>query len=288
MLLEKIRYAKFNSYILRQCLSCWYKEGRDYRIPFGPLRGLKMHYDRTINYHAILGLWEKENFAVLSKVFVKSGLFGSAMTAYDVGADIGTYSLWCARTISRDGMVYAFEPSPQILPTLKKNIELNGFSNIGVIERACADRAGSAEFLVGAHHHTSGLHLSPHESASERTRMISVTTTTLDEFFCGSEPHQAPDIIKMDIEGGGVLALKGCAKSIDARRPFFIIESHDPGEDAAISAIVTSHEYDAFRITDHAWVKRSEATYPDPEGIWGSLLLCPHERFAQVARILDR
>jgi hypothetical protein len=60
--LNQIRYAQFNSALLRKCLSYCFREGAPYRVRFGPIRGMRLYYDRSVNFHAILGLWDVEEY----------------------------------------------------------------------------------------------------------------------------------------------------------------------------------------------------------------------------------
>lgn len=63
----------------------------------------------------------------------------------DVGANIGYYSLLLAKL---GAAVHAFEPSPQNLIRLRRNISLNPSFNIAVHESAISDFCGSAPFTM--------------------------------------------------------------------------------------------------------------------------------------------
>lgn len=61
-LTSRIRYFKWNSAWLRTLLGLYYKEGNEYRIPFGPLRGKRLVYRSDITFHTMLGIWELEAY----------------------------------------------------------------------------------------------------------------------------------------------------------------------------------------------------------------------------------
>jgi hypothetical protein len=108
---------------------------------------------------------------------------------------------------------------------------------------------------------------------------------TLDDYFFGDVPRPSPNLIKMDIEGGGVEALPGCERCIRAKRPVILIESHTPQEDRAISDVILGHGYCAYRMNEGKWVEAPGEVHPDPRGVWGTLLLFPaesEERFRQL------
>ena len=115
---------------------------------------------------------------------------------------------------------------------------------------------------------------------------IAVPTVTLDDFIYGAAAHRPPDFIKMDIEGGGTFALPGCAHCLQEQRPLLLIESHTPGEDRAISQVLLTFNYQAFRLNDWRWVLQRAETHPHPQGVWGTLLVCPIERRDAVAEVI--
>jgi FkbM family methyltransferase len=275
--LRDIRYARFNSKSLRCLLSLAYKEGRPYTIRFGPLRGLKMFYSKSVNYHAILGLWDTETFRILHHVFAKSRLLPQDGVVADVGGNIGYYTLWFAKLGVRMGHVYSFEPAPEPLRLLKENVRLNKAANVEIIACACGDHVGDVEFFIASHHHCSSLNA---EWAGADASPRSVPMTTLDIFFAG---RRAPDFIKIDIEGGGVFALPGCRRILGENRPFVLIESHTPVEDDAISKVLVDLDYRGYRMTNREWVGKPHMTYPDREGVWGTLLLVPRELEEQTS-----
>lgn len=114
-----------------------------------------------------------------------------------------------------------------------------------------------------------------------------VLTTTLNDYVNSPQARSGPDFIKMDIEGGGSYALRGSDRCIAEKRPLFLIESHTPDEDRAISDLILRYPYDAYRLTNHRWVNAPDQTYPDPDGVWGTLLLWPAEKRDLADRVFD-
>ncbi len=277
MNLRQLKYFKFNSSLLRNLLSLWFKEDHFYKIPFGAIRGKRLYYRKDINFHSTMGVWEKESLRVLKKVLTRFGLNQPGRVVADVGANIGYYSIFFSQYMNPSAQIFAFEPSVSILPVLKKNLLINNISNVKILELACADHTGNEEFFLGEHHHESSLLKEWSTNAVAGTKTI-VASITLDDFFENFNQRQYPDIIKMDIEGGGIYALKGCVRCINKKRPFILIESHNEGEDQAVSNLLLQNNYEAFRITNEKWVINRHTQYPDMEGVWGTLLLIPAEK----------
>ncbi|HWE52162.1 MAG TPA: FkbM family methyltransferase [Bryobacteraceae bacterium] len=285
MNLRNLRYLRFNSSTARDILQHFYTPGKSYPVWFGPLRGMSLHYDRSVNFHAVLGLWDPETFELLMRVFVAGGLLPRDAVIADVGSNIGYYALWFARRAADAGRIYAFEPNPDVLVTLRGNLERNGIENVEVVESACGDHAGTVEFFLAPHHHCSSLHA---DWAGEGSRSVTADMTTLDEFFAPGSRRPAPRFIKIDIEGGGTFALPGCRRIFSEDRPFVLIESHTPLEDQAISDVLCTFNYHGYRLGDRAWVTKPEAVFPDAEGVRGTLLLIPSEHRARVNGLLGQ
>jgi hypothetical protein len=80
-----------------------------------------------------------------TKVFKKH--LRKGMIMIDIGANIGYYSLIAARIVGKDGKVFAFEPHPSNYEWLRKNIEINGFTNVIPINKAIADKNDLAKLF---------------------------------------------------------------------------------------------------------------------------------------------
>src|SRR5690348_15820744 len=89
-------------------------------------------------------------------------------------------------------------------------------------KRACADKTGTMDFFIGFHHHSSSLDAEWARGEMDAAERVTVPATTLDDFFL-QEKRAAPDLIKIDIEGGGTAALPGAKKCFAEKRPVVLI-----------------------------------------------------------------
>ncbi len=284
MNLRDLRHGRMNSKMARAVLARCYRDGRVYRVPMGPLRGVRLRYQASINYHAMLGLWELESVRFLKRVLVDGGLISRDAVVLDVGANIGMYALWLSRTCVPKGVVYAFEAAPGTFHTLQDTLQLNGAGNVIPTEAAVADVGGPIEFFIGFHHHASSLHQDWAAGETAGAERVVVAGITLDEFL--KRHAVTPAFIKMDIEGGGVEALKGASGCLTEHRPLLLIESHNPNEDRAISHVLTAHDYQAWRLDSQSWVADRHDVHPNRQGVWGTMFLVPTERHAAVKQLL--
>jgi FkbM family methyltransferase len=120
-------------------------------------------------------------------------------TVYDVGACIGMVAIHAAKL---GATVVAFEPDPGYRERLATNLALNGTS-AQVIRWAVSENAGEASL------YTDGAgSASPSLRQKGKRGRLTVRTQSIDAALKAGE-IQPPDVIKMDIEGAEILALRG-------------------------------------------------------------------------------
>jgi FkbM family methyltransferase len=169
---------------------------------------------------------------------------------YDVGANVGFFTILCARLVGPRGKVYAFEPMPPNAKALRHNVALNGLDNVVVVEKALSSESGTAQMFVSA---WSAFHSLNVEGASKNDNLgpqarepITVQTITLDEFV-EADPARAPDLIKLDVEGAELVALEGMRGTLRSAEPLLLCELH--GTRGGFREFVDSMDYLA-RIVD--------------------------------------
>lgn len=192
----------------------------------GELAGAKLLLDMQTEKDYWLGTYEM-NLQQAIQDWAQPG-----MVAYDVGANIGYVSLLLAKRVGEKGQLFSFEPLPRNQERLQNNVALNSNVNVKLIPKAVADKAGEATFLVHASGGMGKLHGSVGKNAEYENKM-EVETISLDDFVY-KEKNTAPNLIKIDIEGGEVLALKGMPRLLLKAKPTLLIELH--GREAAHAA----------------------------------------------------
>ncbi len=198
-----------------------YRHGRTYPIPFGPLKGLRWRYERGQQFWMPLGLYEQETTRWLSSVITEGSTF------YDVGANVGYFSLLGALRVGERGSVVAFEPVPELRQSVETLVRINGVdSRVDVRSEALADRTGKTQFVVEAQGANSHLGEVVIEHASSKpVRRIDVQVRTLDDVL--SEGRcLPPDVVKIDVEGGEVLLLQGARRLLREVRPKLLVSTH--------------------------------------------------------------
>ena len=191
-------------------------------IASGYLEGIRISLDLKSEKDLWLGTYEPELQQAIIE-YVNPG-----MTAYDVGANIGYMSLLLSKTVGETGYVYSFEAFPENIDRLRKNLRLNNFtSNVEVIPKVVVDTEREVKFLVGPSGGMGKVEGSAGRDNVKYGGVISVSGISLDEFVF-EFGNQVPDVLKMDIEGGEVLALPGMKRVIAQAKPVILLELHGP------------------------------------------------------------
>jgi FkbM family methyltransferase len=197
-------------------------------VAAGGLAGMRLSLDLAGEKDYWLGTYEPQLQAAVEEL-VRPG-----MVAYDVGANIGYVSLLLARAVGEGGRTYAFEALPANLARLRANLALNPIGGrVQVIEAAVVDKTRKVSFLVGP---SGGMGKAKGSAGREKytyEETLKVQGLSLDQFFYDTG-HPPPQVVKMDIEGGEVLALPGMQRILSEARPLTLLELH--GGEAAKAA----------------------------------------------------
>ena len=148
----------------------------------------------------------------------------AGQTFYDIGANIGFFTLLGARLVGERGAVVAFEPLPENISQLERNVALNGLTTVMVVPAAVADsETNEATFWLGADADARDTGRLAGERPEGGT--IRVPVTTLDSALVGyALPH--PSMVKIDVEGEEVAVLRGGLETIRTCRPLLLVEVH--------------------------------------------------------------
>jgi len=180
------------------------------------------------------GLFEKEECRFVT-VFLKPG-----MIFLDIGANLGQYTLLAAQRVGPTGQVHSFEPSGRMYSELRYNVALNNLSdNCFLNEVAVSEKEGSAQlsqYEPGAevfgslgNQHWANLCVTKIDRLSGRAANPAppVKTITLDTYVLENHIPKI-DLIKIDIEGGELPALKGAERILSQPdAPTIVLEMSD-------------------------------------------------------------
>lgn len=144
------------------------------------------------------------------------------MVFYDVGANIGFFSLLAARLVGKEGRVVAFEADPEIAARLREHVARNEFGWIAVEEKAVWSEARTV-FFARIDPTTSPDRGLGHIVRADAADTIRVSAESLDDY---TRRLPAPDFIKCDVEGAEVEVFRGARQLLENKRPGIICEMH--------------------------------------------------------------
>ena len=140
---------------------------------------------------------------------------------FDVGANIGVYSLIAGK---QGAKVFSFEPSPEVIPYLEANMEINKY-DITHVNEAVGDKQGTISFYVSTKENMGVGRIMEFGKRTDKEKPpVEVRMDTLDHYV---EKFGMPTLIKMDIEGAEYFALKGGEGMLRSdSAPVMMVEFH--------------------------------------------------------------
>jgi len=127
----------------------------------------------------------------------------------DIGAHIGYYTVLFAKLVGPEGRVFAFEASPTNFEILKKNVDVNGYQNVTLNNKAVSDKDGKLTLYITGRTSTENFLFKPENfiGSSKIKDTIEIDSITLDEYFRDFKGQIS--FLKMDISGAEPRVIKG-------------------------------------------------------------------------------
>ena len=141
----------------------------------------------------------------------------------DVGTNIGETLLHFARSVGDGGFVYGFEPDDKNYANVQKNIELNGFRNLQVFNLGVSDRKETVKLFRVDPNNLGMNRILTEAEAQGFADFTTIETDTIDNIVAGNGIGRV-DVIKIDIEGYEMHALRGARRLLETQKPKLFIE----------------------------------------------------------------
>ena len=193
----------------------------------------------TADYDMLFGMRERE-------IELHLGLY-KGETFVDVGSNVGYYTLKAATDFGEDINIVAIEAHPENYKALCRNIACNGFTNIVTINKAVSDKKG----IITLYQHITNTNRIMTDDPSiciqyeAKVSSLQVESDSLDNILKENNVHTV-DVLKMDIEGAEVLALKAATNTLNQLRKI-VVEIH--GENLeAIKTILQDNGFSVQKI----------------------------------------
>ena len=187
------------------------------QVKNGPAEGIWLRLNPRTAAETMNGTGERRELEIVREHLRPGMMF------YDLGANIGIFSMMAARIVGSSGQVVAFEADPEIAERLREHARRNSFTWINVEQKAAWRETGTVMFeRVEAS-------VSPdrgvgHVVDSKNERVVSLDAIALDD--C-SPMYRPPDFIKCDVEGAEGEVFQGARRLLATQRPRVLCEIHN-------------------------------------------------------------
>jgi FkbM family methyltransferase len=281
IIFEKIPLVRrfFNKY-----LESWFKKNseKDFKskIVGGSLMLLRVN-DWVQKNLFLYGIYEKKEIEFWMN-FVKN-----KNVIFDIGANVGYFSIVASKLVDKkEGIIYSFEPISHTYDRAYLNIKLNGYTNINLFKKAISDKNDKIEINIGNAENWGMSSITNHDYLSGKTEVVE--TISLDSFV---EQYKIKniDIIKIDIEGSEIFAIKGMQSVLSKIRPVILIEilennlSKVNSSKEEIFEIFYSNKYTPYLILSNLVLQKIKEPiyydglicfYPNEKEIPNSIISC--------------
>jgi FkbM family methyltransferase len=180
-----------------------------------------LHLRDWVQYHLFLyGYYEKEE-----SVFWLNFAKGNNKVIFDIGANVGYFTLLATKNAVNNSRIYAFEPITRTVQRLKDNLSLNKCGSSVTVEKLAVGKSSSTLTLhIGNQYNWGMSSVNRHEESSTDTEII--TCVAIDEYV-RLHKIQKIDLMKIDVEGAEFDAVSGMQETLTNLRPIVLIELLD-------------------------------------------------------------
>ena len=192
----------------------------------GPLRGKKW-IAGSGTHGCWLGTYELAAQNLFRRI-VKPG-----DVIYDIGANVGFYTLLSSICAGPTGKVYSFEPLPQNIAELRKHITMNRLSNCELIEAAVSHSDGTARFDSSR----------PRSMGQVSARGNKFVRTVRIDSLVDGKRILPPNVLKIDVEGEEFNVLRGAQGTLGEYSPVIFLETHGTEARESCMQFLTERQY---------------------------------------------
>jgi FkbM family methyltransferase len=215
----------------------------------------------TIQRQIYFGMYEPEVSNLLKNLLRRGSTF------FDVGANVGYFTFLASSIVGAGGWVHSFEPIPENCGRITNNVSKNLIRNVVIHQVAVGKSQGSLTLYTSQDTSNSGW--ASVVPSPRRLATIDVPSISLDAYVA-SDPVRMPDVIKIDIEGAELQALRGMTELLSTSPRTDLIMEINPflleraGSTAGeLIQWLRARDYRVFRITERGCAEVGDEWHPD-------------------------
>ncbi len=233
-------------------LSYWFRRkkiSKHFRVDLESSLKLRLYTEDVLSKEIFVNDFERAERDFASSFLKPGDIF------FDVGANMGLFTVLAAKKVAPTGKVYSFEPVAEVRKRLLFNVRLNHLQRfITANAFALSDDNQSLSIRICEEGFSAFSSLGqPIASGISGYRVEQVECVTLDHFF-ENEKINRLDLMKIDVEGWESRVLKGAERVLSFFSPVILIEFSDAcaagsqSSTVLIRRILESHGYQLFRF----------------------------------------
>ena len=259
-------------------------------IKLDSTKSFKISSNPTCGSTKIL-FWEGIKGFEYSSVKIFMELSKTSAVFFDIGSNVGYYSLLATSISNKKINAYAFEPMPSAFEYLKENVFINNFENIKPQCLALSNQNGEAVFYQIINEKfkqfpqlTGDGGLSKSQSGNRTKVNFNVKIKTLDSFVVENLGDVKIDLIKLDTEANEHNVLAGAHSVLMNQRPIIQSEILKNQIEMEVEVILNKYNYNYYRATDKGLIQVN--TFLNNETNFCDYYLVPKEKINLIERFI--
>ncbi|TAL20123.1 MAG: FkbM family methyltransferase [Aquabacterium sp.] len=237
------------------------------------------------------GMYEKD---LLESIFegalheFKQGF--AQQVALDVGGNIGNHSMYFARRFRK---VIAFEPNPPVAKIFEANCLLNGIRNVELIQVGLGEQPARLTFVSNAGDNIGGSGFIGGSARESDGEVIELPIERGDDVLAQRQLGARVGLLKIDVEGFELFALRGLRDTLVRDQPFVLFESHGNSDSGgkAVMNFLRECGYRQFLAVEKSWRvprwARRRGVWPLVEFVQ-TVIHSPYYRCEPIQELEDR
>ena len=200
----------------------------------------------------------------------------NGQTIYDIGGNVGIFTMFFARAVGKKGKVITFEPNPQCCNMILEHLKLNNIDNVEIHKIALGKRREKGTLAVRKSETGTGS-LQEDIKASilqkKDSETIQLEIDSLDRQITTNNLPK-PDFVKIDVEGLEMDVLHGMSDTIKNCKPKLFIEIHGVDVQRKIENVqrvvgfLIAHKYSIYHVESGERITASTAQIAKEGHLW--------------------
>lgn len=155
--------------------------------------------------------------------WIIDNFLGDGDIVIEAGTDVGIHTVFMAKKVGPQGSIQGFDPLASAIADTQQQLKLNSLNNVILNQLALGEQEGQA--TIYSFPDLPRAHSSLKDLGESQSLAQDCSVTTIDKYVLDKSINQLK-LIKLDIEGSEMPALRGAIDSISKMHPLIVVESN--------------------------------------------------------------